>query len=143
MSRKIPLGIAIAAAFIVAAISIAITVSVYTDSYNRMIRDLPQRTQQYAVLSEIDELIRVHYYGETDNDEVLEKIAENPPVLLVLLRLDKSAQLLYGKLAKAGIPCRVLLLSDGEKEKEKNASPLPVPAEKITEEALLAGRWMV
>lgn len=75
MSRKIPLGIAIAAAFIVAALSVAITVSVCTDSYNQMIRDLPQRTQQYAVLSEIDELIRAHYYGETDNDEVLQELA--------------------------------------------------------------------
>ena len=71
MSKKIPLGIALAAAFIAAAISVAITVSVYSDSYNKLIRDLPQRTQQYAVLSEIDEIIRDNYYGEADRDAVL------------------------------------------------------------------------
>ena len=75
MSKKIPLGIAIAAAFIAAALSIAVTVSVYTDSYNKMIRDLPQRTQQYAVLSEIDGIIRDNYYGEADRDAVLQNIA--------------------------------------------------------------------
>ena len=75
MSKKIPLGIAIAAAFIAAAFSIAVTVSVYTDSYNKMIRDLPQRTQQYAVLSEIDEIIRDNYYGEADRDAILQNIA--------------------------------------------------------------------
>ncbi len=67
MSRKVPLGIAIAAAFIVAALSVAITVSVCTDSYNQMIRDLPQRTQQYAVLSLTYDHIRVYFYGETNN----------------------------------------------------------------------------
>ena len=75
MSRKIPLGIAIAAAFIAAAFSVAVTVSVCTSSYNKLIRDLPQRTQQYAVLSEIDEVIREHYYGETDSEAVLSDIA--------------------------------------------------------------------
>ena len=75
MSRKIPLGIAIAAAFIAAAFSVAVTVSVCTGSYNRLIRDLPQRTQQYAVLSEIDEVIRDHYYGETDREAILSNMA--------------------------------------------------------------------
>ena len=75
MSKKIPLGIAIAAALIVAALSVAVTVSVYTDSYNNMIRDLPQRTQQYAVLSEIDGVIRDNYYGEADRDAILQNIA--------------------------------------------------------------------
>ena len=75
MSRKIPLGIAIAAAFIAAAFSVAVTVSVCTGAYNRLIRDLPQRTQQYAVLSEIDEVIRDHYYGETDREAILSNMA--------------------------------------------------------------------
>ncbi|MBO4305454.1 MAG: DUF58 domain-containing protein [Lentisphaeria bacterium] len=113
-----------------------------------VIRELFVGNRHMSPSAFLDELSAVEKVDRADRfdfvtQEVLEKIAENPPVLLVLLRLDKSAQLLYGKLAKAGIPCRVLLLSDGEKEKEKNASPLPVPAEKITEEALLAGRWMV
>lgn len=75
MSRKIPLGIAIAAAFIAAAISVAVTVTVYSDSYNRLIRDLPQRSSQYAVLSEIDEIIREHYYGDVELDKVLSNMA--------------------------------------------------------------------
>ena len=75
LSKKVPLGIAIAAALITAALCIAVTVSVCTDSFNRLIRDLPQRTQQYAVLSEIDEIIREHYYGEADLDAVLSNMA--------------------------------------------------------------------
>ena len=75
MSRKIPLGIAIAAAFIAAAFSVTVTVSVCTGSYNKLIRDLPQRTKQYSVLSEIDEVIRDHYYGETDREAILSNIA--------------------------------------------------------------------
>lgn len=75
MSKKVPLGIAIAAALIAAALCVAVTVSIYSDSYNRLIRDLPQRTQQYAVLSEIDEIIRDRYYGEADVDAVLSNMA--------------------------------------------------------------------
>ena len=75
MSKKVPLGFAVAAAFIAAALCVAVTVSVCTNSFNRMIRDLPQRTQQYAVLSEIDELIRERYYGEADIDAVLSNMA--------------------------------------------------------------------
>lgn len=75
MSKKVPLGIAIAAAFITAALCIAVTVSVCNSSYNKLIRDLPQRTQQYAVLSEIDEIIRERYYGEADVDAVLSNMA--------------------------------------------------------------------
>ena len=75
MSKKVPLGFALAAAFITAALCVSITVSFCTDSFNHLIRDLPQRTKQYAVLSEIDEIIRDRYYGEADLDEVLSNMA--------------------------------------------------------------------
>lgn len=75
MSKKVPLGIAIAAALIAAALCVAVTVLIYSESYNRLIRDLPRRTQQYAVLSEIDEIIRDRYYGEADVDAVLSNMA--------------------------------------------------------------------
>lgn len=69
------MGFAVAAAFIAAALCVAVTVSVCTNSFNQKIRDLPQRTQQYAVLSEIDEIIRERYYGEADLDAVLSNMA--------------------------------------------------------------------
>ncbi|MBP5182416.1 MAG: DUF58 domain-containing protein [Lentisphaeria bacterium] len=113
-----------------------------------VIREMVTGNRHMSLSAFLDELSAMECLTRADRfdfvtQEVLEKIAENPSVLLVLLHADRSAQLLYGKLIKAGIPCRVLLLSDEEKGKGKNASPLPVPGEKISSEALLAGRWML
>lgn len=76
MSKKIPLGIALATTFIAIAVTIAVTITVYMNVYNKLIQDLPQRAQLYSKLSDMDELVRANYYGTIDSDELDEKIAK-------------------------------------------------------------------
>lgn len=75
---------------------------------------------------------------EDFTSEILEKIRENPSVLLVLRSCDGSAEKLYGKLVKMGCSCRVLYVT-GEKDKKEFC---PAWAEKVTPEELLSGKWM-
>lgn len=75
MSKKIPLGIALAMSFIAIAVTVAVTITVYMNVYNKLIQDLPQRAQLYSKLSDMDELVRTNYYGTIDSDELDMKIA--------------------------------------------------------------------
>jgi carboxyl-terminal processing protease len=63
MSRKIPLGLAVAIMFIAVAITVAITMSVSMRTYNGLIKDLPERARMYSNVSEIDDIVRANYYG--------------------------------------------------------------------------------
>ena len=63
MSRKIPLGLAVALMFIAIAITVAITMSVSMKTYNGLIKDLPERARMYSNVSEIDDIVRANYYG--------------------------------------------------------------------------------
>lgn len=76
MSKKIPLGIAIALIFITIAATVAVTVTVYMNVYNELIEDLPQRAQLYSKLSDIDELVRAQYYGNVDSEKLNASIAK-------------------------------------------------------------------
>lgn len=64
MSKKIPVVVVAALMFLTAAVTLIVTVKVYTKEYNKIIGDLPSRAAQYASLQEADELIRANYYGE-------------------------------------------------------------------------------
>lgn len=70
MTKKISLGVVISLVFLTAALTLVITLLVFTKKYGSLVRDLPQRTQQYAQLEELDELVRLHYYGEITADAV-------------------------------------------------------------------------
>lgn len=70
MSRKIPLGLAIAIMFIVIAVTVAITMSVSMRTYNNLIKDLPERARMYSNVSEIDDIVRANFYG-TVNESLL------------------------------------------------------------------------
>lgn len=61
--------------FIAIAVTVAVTITVYMNEYNKLIQDLPQRAQLYSKLSDMDELVRANYYGAIDSDELDEKIA--------------------------------------------------------------------
>ncbi len=76
MSKKVPLGLTAAIVFLTVAVTVVVTVVVYTSAYNKLIRDLPQRTQLYSKLSDMDELIRANYYGTVDSDKINANIAE-------------------------------------------------------------------
>lgn len=79
MNRKISLGLALAILFIAIAITVAITMSVSMNTYNKLIKDLPNRAQMYSNVSEIDDIIRTNYYGIINegllNSEVLDGYA--------------------------------------------------------------------
>ncbi|HAQ63755.1 MAG TPA: hypothetical protein DCR23_04755 [Ruminococcaceae bacterium] len=70
MSRKIPLGLAIAIMFIAIAVTVAITMSVSMRTYNNLIKDLPERARMYSNVSEIDDIVRANFYG-TVNESLL------------------------------------------------------------------------
>ena len=70
MSRKIPLGTALAVLFVVMAATIAITMKVSMSVYNNLISDLSSRSAMYDDVAEIDEVVREDYYGTIDSDSV-------------------------------------------------------------------------
>lgn len=80
MSRKIPLGLALAVMFIAIAITVAVTMSVSMKTYNNLIKDLPDRARMYSNVSEIDDIVRTNYYGFVNegllNSQVSEGYAE-------------------------------------------------------------------
>lgn len=76
MSKKIPLGIALALIFVTIAATVAVTVTVYMNIYNKLIQDLPQRAQLYSKLSDMDELVRANYFGTVDSAALDSHIAK-------------------------------------------------------------------
>lgn len=71
MSKRIPLALAIALIFIFSALTVILTVSVYLRSYNKMLSSVYQRSQQFGVLSTVDQIIKDNYFGETNSDFVM------------------------------------------------------------------------
>lgn len=76
MSKKIPFGVALALVLVSIAISVTVSVSVTMKKYNELIFDLPQRTQIYSKLSDMEELVRTNYYGNMDSDALDSHIAK-------------------------------------------------------------------
>lgn len=68
MNKKISLGLALALIFVSVAGTIAATMAVSMSMYNSLIKDLPNRSQTYASLSELDDIIRTNYYGEINEN---------------------------------------------------------------------------
>lgn len=68
MNKKISLGFALALIFLSVAISVAATMKISMRTYNFLIKDLPDRSQMYAFLSELDGIVRSHYYGEINEN---------------------------------------------------------------------------
>ncbi|HZJ78866.1 MAG TPA: S41 family peptidase [Clostridia bacterium] len=75
MSRKISIGITISLVITAITITFAITMSVSQRTYNRLITDLPERTQMYSSIAKIDELVRSNYYGKISEKVLNEKVA--------------------------------------------------------------------
>ena len=56
--------------FLTAALTVVLTLFVYTRQYNGLVEDLPRRTAQYDLLEEVDALVRAHCFGEIPADGV-------------------------------------------------------------------------
>ncbi len=73
MNKKVSVGALLAIVFISIAAAIAVTMSVSIAIYNKLIVDLPGRSQMYSGLSELDELVRKEYFGTIDSDALSSK----------------------------------------------------------------------
>lgn len=67
MNKKIPLGVTVALIFVAITASIAITMSVAMQIYDKLVEDLPKREEMYAGLSELDDIVRKNYYGKIED----------------------------------------------------------------------------
>ena len=77
MSKKIPLGIAISLVAIAAAITFILTSSFTLKKFNNDVIDVKDRAEVYKKLDQIDGYVRDNYYGEVDNDAILDAISYN------------------------------------------------------------------
>lgn len=68
MNKKISLGLALALIFLSIAGTVAATMAVSMNMYNSLIKDLPNRSQMYSSLSELDDIVRANYYGEINEN---------------------------------------------------------------------------
>lgn len=75
MNKKISLGLTIALIIASVTATFAITMSVSQRIYNKLITELPDRSQMYSAVEEIDKIIRTNYYGDVDEAVVDEHIA--------------------------------------------------------------------
>lgn len=76
MNKKLSLGTVIGLIAIAVAISSAITMNAVKDSYNQILKNLPQKSQRYALLDELQDIIDEHYYGKDDTETLLSALAE-------------------------------------------------------------------
>ena len=63
MNKKISLGTVIGLIAIAIAITSAITMNAVKLSYNSILKNLPERSQRYALLEELQDIIDENYYG--------------------------------------------------------------------------------
>lgn len=75
MNKKISVGTALAIVFIAIAAAVAVTMSVSISIYNKLIEDLPGRSQMYSSISELDDLVRKEFYGDINSDKLSSKTA--------------------------------------------------------------------
>lgn len=113
MSKKIPIGTALAILFVVIAATIAITMKVSMGAYNNLISDLSERSSMYDGISEVDELTREKFSGAIDSDSVYSGLAAGyinglgDPASFYLnpTEYEEYSNKLLGKMSGTGITC--------------------------------------
>lgn len=76
MNKKLSLGTVIGLIAIAVAISSAITMNAVKISYNQILENLPEKSQRYALLDELQDIIDEHYYGKDDTENLLYALCE-------------------------------------------------------------------
>ena len=74
MGKRIPLGIAISAAVITAAVTVSLTYVYAMDKFNSKVADINERQAMYTKLSEIDRKARQDYVGTINEKELTDGI---------------------------------------------------------------------
>lgn len=64
MNKKVSLGVALSMAFLLVALAVTVTALVTMQIYNGIIKDVAERSNVYASVSEIDDIVRENYFGE-------------------------------------------------------------------------------
>ena len=81
MNKKISLGTVIGLIAIAVAITSAITINAVKLSYNSILKNLPERSQRYALLEELQDIIDENYYGKRSREELLSSLGRGVGVL--------------------------------------------------------------
>lgn len=68
MNKKISLGLTLSLIFLSVALAVTITMTVSMKIYNKIIKDVASRSNLYASVSEIDDLVRENYFGEINEN---------------------------------------------------------------------------
>lgn len=76
MNKKISVGLVIAIVVVVSTAVFAITLSVSQYEYNKLLTNLPSRSEMYSSIEELDTLVRKNYYGTVDDSLRNSKIAD-------------------------------------------------------------------
>ena len=66
MNKKISMGVAVAIVIAFVTATFAVTMSVSQRIYNRLISNLQDRLASYALIDELDGIVRSNYYGSVD-----------------------------------------------------------------------------
>lgn len=76
MNKKLSLGTVIGLIAIAVAISSAITMNAVKISYNSILKNLPEKSQRYALLEELQDIIDENYYSKSDREKLLDALGE-------------------------------------------------------------------
>jgi len=76
MNKKIPLGLAIAIIAIASAVTFILTSSLSLKMFNNEVQDVKERAEVYKKLDQIDTYVRQNYYGEIDNNAIVNAISD-------------------------------------------------------------------
>ncbi len=68
MNKKISLGLALSLVFLSVALAVTLTMTFSLQIYNRIIKDVADRSNLYSTVSEIDDLVRENYFGELNEN---------------------------------------------------------------------------
>lgn len=75
MNKKISLGSTLALMLITAALTVSITMVVSMRMFNNEVYNVNERSTMYSKLAELDSKVRQNYYGEIDEDTLLDGLA--------------------------------------------------------------------
>ncbi len=68
MNKKISLGLALSLIFLSVALAVTLTMTFSLNIYNKIIKDVADRSNLYSTVSEIDDLVRENYFGELNEN---------------------------------------------------------------------------
>lgn len=75
MNKKISLGLFIGILVLAVAVSSAATMAIVNKEYNSLLKGLPEKLERYAILDELDGIIKNNYYSGSDEESLKAALA--------------------------------------------------------------------